>query len=180
MRRASSCAGRSLAAARADVAAEGRALERLRPSAQLAQARERAGYLLDRATRALRGELARRGEIERRMSARLTPVLIAQLGSRRVALERSSASLAALGPQATLDRGYAIVRRRGDGAVVREPGQAPPGEGLTLRVARGEIAATVDREPGANGSGSGREPEAGRTKPGRPPGSTPTPGKGLA
>ncbi len=57
-------------------------------------------------------------------------------------LERSSAALAALGPQATLDRGYAIVRRRSDGAIVRGSDQAPAGERLALRVARGEIAAT--------------------------------------
>ena len=53
-RRAGSCVSGVVAAAQSGVAAEGRALERLQPSAQLAQARERAGYLLDRATQALR------------------------------------------------------------------------------------------------------------------------------
>jgi exodeoxyribonuclease VII large subunit len=78
----------------------------------------------------------------------LGPVLGVQLGSRRAALERSAASLAALGPQATLDRGYAIVRRRSDSAIVRDPAQAAPGEPLTVRVAHGEIAATVDADDG--------------------------------
>ena len=74
---------RVLAGARAEVAAEGRALERLRPSAQLAAARERAGYLLDRATRALRGEIGRRADAEQRLAARLGPVLAVQLAARR-------------------------------------------------------------------------------------------------
>ena len=45
---------------RNELAAESRALDRLQPGAQLAQARERAGHLLDRATRAIRDEMARR------------------------------------------------------------------------------------------------------------------------
>jgi exodeoxyribonuclease VII large subunit len=154
--RAGGYTGRALAGARAEVTAEGRALDRLRPSAQLAQARERAGYLLDRATRALRAEIGRGADAEHRLAARLGPVLGTQLTSRRVALERSSAALAALGPQATLDRGYAIVRRRSDGAIVRGPGQAPAGERLAVRVAQGEIAATVDA---AAGTGAGPQPK---------------------
>src|SRR5664279_1183585 len=51
--RARSLALRALSGSRADLVAEGRALDRLRPAAQLAQARERAGYVLDRATRAV-------------------------------------------------------------------------------------------------------------------------------
>jgi exodeoxyribonuclease VII large subunit len=145
LRRSSGHATRAIAAARLELAAESRALERMRPSAQLAQAREKAGLLLDRATRALRTELRRHGDAERRLSARLGPVITTQVAVRRSALDRSAASLAALGPQATLDRGYAIVRRRGDGAVVRAPGDAPGGTGLKVRVAAGEIDATVDR-----------------------------------
>ena len=47
-------------------------------------------------------------------------------------------------PQATLDRGYAIVRRADDGAIVRDPAEAPAGTRLALRVARGELPATAD------------------------------------
>ncbi len=158
-RRAGGCTARVLAGGRAELAAEGRALERLRPSAQLAGARERAGYLLDRATRALRGEIGRRANAEQRLAGRLGPVLAAQLAARRGSLDRSSAALAALGPQATLERGYAIVRRRSDGAIVRGPDQAPGGERLAVRVARGEIAATV--EAGAAGRSAGRPPKRG-------------------
>jgi len=150
-RRGGGYAARVLAGARSDVGAEGRALERLRPSAQIAQARERAGYLLDQATRALRSEIGRRAEAERRLGSRLGPVLATQMAARRAALERNSAALGALGPQATLERGYAIVRRRSDGAIVRGPAEAPGGERLALHVAQGEFAATVDRDAGPRG-----------------------------
>ena len=71
------------------------------------------------------------------------------LRRRRVAIARSSlgsaaAALAVLGPQATLDRGYAIVRRADDGRIVRDPADAPPGTRLALRVAKGELPATAD------------------------------------
>ncbi len=144
--RASSCAVGAAGAARREVAAESRALERLRPRAQLTAARERAGYLLDRARRAVRLEIGRGAELEHRLATRLAPVLDAQLAGRRVALERCSAALGALGPQATLDRGYAIVRRRQTGEIVRDREQAPAGDRLAIRVARGEIGATVDGE----------------------------------
>jgi exodeoxyribonuclease VII large subunit len=160
-RRAGGHAGRVLGGARAELAAEARALERLQPSAQLAQARERAGYLLDRATRALRGEIGRRREAERRLASRLGPALVAQMGWRRVALERSSAGLAALGPQATLNRGYAIVRRRSDDAILRDEAEAPAGERLSVRLAKGEVAATVDPESDTK---SGAELHAGELR----------------
>jgi exodeoxyribonuclease VII large subunit len=60
--------------------------------------------------------------------------------------------LAVLGPQATLDRGYAIVRRSDDGAIVREPLEAPAGTSLRLRIARGEIAAISAGELGPTGA----------------------------
>ena len=48
-------------------------------------------------------------------------------------------------PQATLDRGYAIVRRVDDGRIVRDAvADAPPGTRLALRVADGELPATAD------------------------------------
>jgi exonuclease VII large subunit len=57
-------------------------------------------------------------------------------------LEAAASALAVLGPNATLDRGYAIVRSAPDGSIVREP--APPGSKLSIRVARGEFPATTD------------------------------------
>ncbi len=148
-RRAGSRAGGVLVTARAELTSEERALERLQPSAQLAQARERAGLLLDRAARAVHEDVARGAELERRSAGRLGPAVAAALSVRRVALERGVATLTALAPQATLDRGYAIVRRRSDGSIVRDSAQAPAGERLAITVAAGEVPATVDGPPRA-------------------------------
>jgi exodeoxyribonuclease VII large subunit len=148
-----------------ELAAEHRALDRLSPTAQLAMARERIGLLLDRATRATHERVGVRRQAAERLAGRLAPTLpgrvardrarlarsdvMGPLIGRRVTLARSSlgragAALAVLGPQATLERGYAIVRRVPDGAVVRDPADAPAGTKLALRVARGELPATAD------------------------------------
>jgi exodeoxyribonuclease VII large subunit len=153
--RARSLALRALSGSRADLVAEGRALDRLRPAAQLAQARERAGYLLDRATRAVEGGLARRCDQESRLAGRLRPLADTRLAIAHGGLERNFASLSALGPQATLDRGYAVVRRRSDARIVRSPDEAPIGERLIVQVARGEFAATAERSPVADAADPG-------------------------
>ena len=146
----------ALDSSRREVAAEARALDRLHPRAQLSQARERAGALLDRATRVVRNELARRGALEAAAAARLEPAADVVLAVRRGAIERLGASLAALGPQATLDRGYAIVRRESDGLVVRDPGEVSTGSRLRIRVADGDVAArVVDAVPAGAGTAPG-------------------------
>jgi exodeoxyribonuclease VII large subunit len=61
----------------------------------------------------------------------------------RGTLEAAASALAVLGPNATLERGYAIVRTAPDGIIVREP--VPAGSQLSIRVARGEFPATADR-----------------------------------
>ena len=148
-----------------EVSGERRALERLSPVAQLASARERVGLLLDRATRAVVAQVAERRRTGDRLAGRLLPTLPARLARDRGRVERASvltplanrrvtgaraslgtasAALAVLGPQATLDRGYAIVRRAGDGRIVRDPADAPGGTRLAVRVARGELPATAD------------------------------------
>lgn len=57
-------------------------------------------------------------------------------------LVKWKASMRALSPQATLDRGYAIVQAS-DGSVVSSAEQVHPGDRLRIRVRRGEIPATV-------------------------------------
>ncbi len=59
-------------------------------------------------------------------------------------LSHTLARLRALSPAATLDRGYAIVQRRSDGAVLRNPAGAKPGDALRLRLSGGDLGATVD------------------------------------
>lgn len=164
-RRLDGAMSRHVASAARDVAAERRILERLHPAAQLAAARERSGLLLDRATRAMTARLGSERRTVERLAARARPTIpsrvarersrlramppLTMLASRRVARARgdlttTSAALVVLGPQATLDRGYAIVRRAGDGSIVRDPAQAPGGTPLSLRVAAGSLPATAD------------------------------------
>lgn len=53
------------------------------------------------------------------------------------------AQVTALSPQATLDRGYAVVQRAG-GDIVRDAGEVTEGEALTARVAAGTLHVVVD------------------------------------
>jgi exodeoxyribonuclease VII large subunit len=164
-RRLRDLATRRVAAARTEVRAERRALERLGPQAQLLAARERVGLLLDRATRSVLSRIDARRTATARLRAQMLPTLPRRLERARSSRERSAlvlpglararvdaarsslqaaaAALGALGPQATLERGYAIVRRTPDGRIVRERPEAPPGTDLRIRVAHGEIDATV-------------------------------------
>jgi exodeoxyribonuclease VII large subunit len=164
-RRLDAAGTRRVGAVANEVAAERRILERLHPAAQLAAARERTGLLLDRATRVMTARLqVQRGNLDRSVS-RLRPTLPSRVASERTrvaraealagivgrrvergrsALTSAGAALAVLGPQATLERGYAIVRRAPDGAILRDPTDAPAGTRLIVRVARGELPATAD------------------------------------
>jgi exodeoxyribonuclease VII large subunit len=164
-RRLDAAITRHVAAAGREVAAERRALDRLHPAAQLATNRERVGHLVDRLTGAVRRRVEAEQRTVERLGARIAPVVpgrlarervrlssmpdLAALAAGRVSRERAAvatagAALAVLGPQATLDRGYAIVRRAADDAIVRSPVDAPPGTRLRLRVADGELPATAD------------------------------------
>jgi exodeoxyribonuclease VII large subunit len=157
---------RGLADARRGLDAEQRALARLEPRAQLAGSRERAGLLLDRAARVVDERLAGAARAHERAAARLAPLLPGRLAADRARLDgmtarapralqgrlqrataglaATTASLAALGPGATLERGYAIVRRGDDDVILRDPADAPAGTALRVTLARGALAATSD------------------------------------
>ena len=77
----------------------------------------------------------------------LGPIVEGRLRLEQGRLSTASAALGALGPEATLARGYAIVRRATDGAIVRDPAESPAGTRLRLRVARGELAARAEGDP---------------------------------
>ncbi|HEU0102617.1 MAG TPA: exodeoxyribonuclease VII large subunit [Mycobacteriales bacterium] len=57
-------------------------------------------------------------------------------------LTHTLARVVALSPQATLERGYAVVQDA-SGAVVRDPAQVGAGDRLRIRVAAGELGATA-------------------------------------
>jgi exodeoxyribonuclease VII large subunit len=139
---------RLIAAAR-DLAVERRALDRASPVARLVAAREQVGLLFDRATRSIDGRIAAERVRLDRAADVLPRLAVGRVGIARGALAEASTALGVLAPQATLDRGYAIVRRDADGLIVRDPGDAPGGTKLRLRVARGDLRATADdSEPG--------------------------------
>ncbi|HEY8437647.1 MAG TPA: exodeoxyribonuclease VII large subunit [Candidatus Limnocylindrales bacterium] len=139
--RTAAAATRSLESIRRELAAERRVLDRLDPRAQLVADRERIGLLLDRAVRVAAAGIERRSAALRSASAEAPRPVLARIASTRAALASSAAALAVLGPQATLDRGYAIVRRAADGAIVRRPGDAAAGTALSIRVAEGDLSA---------------------------------------
>ena len=110
-----------IAAARSELDALRRAMRALSPVSQIARAQERAADL----------------------QARLESAFAARLDLWREQVHGLRGRLDAVGPQATLERGYAIVRRKRDGAVVRSTRDAAPGDALAVRVADGEFGATV-------------------------------------
>jgi exodeoxyribonuclease VII large subunit len=78
-------------------------------------------------------------------------------------VEVASARLAALGPERVLARGYALVRREADGAVVRMAAEAPAGVRLSVLLHRGRLACLVERSEPADRAG-GEPPPPGSTR----------------
>ena len=66
----------------------------------------------------------------------------AQLDRARQDLAHTRARVVALSPQATLDRGYAVVQTP-DGSVLRDAADVVLGEALRVRLAKGEIRVTA-------------------------------------
>ena len=130
------------------LANEWRALEGLGPLARIDLARERAGALLDRATVAVRTVLERRAGAVGRALVPLAATASTRIARARATLDAAAAGLDALDPRATLERGYAIVRRVEDGRIVRDPADLALGGAIAVRVARGDFGATVTDLPG--------------------------------
>lgn len=81
---------------------------------------------------------------------------LGEQGRRRQQLESCERQLQALDPQATLNRGYAVVHK--DGGVVSSIGQVTTGDGLVVKVADGGFSARVEgpgrrRRRGTAGAG---------------------------
>jgi exodeoxyribonuclease VII large subunit len=103
-------------------------LRRVSPKVQIAERRQR----VDEAA----------GRASRNVSHRL-----------EVARERARSAvfrLAALDPRATLQRGYAIVRRLPEGELVVSPGQVAPGDRLDVQVRDGSFDAEVRQGRGTS------------------------------
>jgi exodeoxyribonuclease VII large subunit len=100
--------------------------------------------MLQRALRLLSpaGQVRQRREQVVDLRARLDAARTRALSLARLRVDSLRARLDALGPQATLARGYAIVQW-GDGALVRATGDVNAGDALRIRVADGEFGVTV-------------------------------------
>jgi exodeoxyribonuclease VII large subunit len=123
--------------------AERRALVRVGPLAQLDFARERAGGLLDRAAGAAFAAIAWREAALDRAAGTLQAGTTRRVVAGWASLEAAAAALAALDPDATLTRGYAIVRRARDARIVRDPAEVSAGDPLLVRVAHGSFDAVA-------------------------------------
>ena len=96
----------------------------------------------ERLGRGVQALISRDRERLERTHERLRTALRLLLERRRGATTTAGARLRALAPHATLERGYAIVRR--DGEVVREAATVAEGQRIGVELARGSLAATVD------------------------------------
>ncbi len=140
--RLTAAAERAIRTSRAALSAEDRALARLHPATVLGEERQHAGELLDRARRALEAQLAAaRARLGR--SADRVPLLVSgRLARARADLVSAGAALAALSPYATLERGYAMVRRA-DGRILTDVAGVATGDPLQIRLARGAVDTVV-------------------------------------
>ena len=90
-----------------------------------------------------RARLASRRERLAREAQRLRSALALRIERARGQLSLAAGRLESLSPLAVLARGYAIARRTTDGHIVRDVSEVSRGDQLAVRVARGEIRATV-------------------------------------
>jgi exodeoxyribonuclease VII large subunit len=88
--------------------------------------------------------LALRGERLAAAGRALGAAVRARIERGRRRLGEAGASLGSLSPLAVLSRGYGIVQRASDGAIVRAVGDVQPGDALAIRVDRAELVARVE------------------------------------
>lgn len=119
--RLSSLMTEQLTGQRLRLAEQVRALRHLSPTNQLAQTRQRMDELI----------------------ARSSVALLHRLSLHRERLGGLTARLEGVSPLATLQRGYAIVRRAADGLLVHSVRQVSAGDDLRVRVSDGEFGAQV-------------------------------------
>jgi exodeoxyribonuclease VII large subunit len=177
-------AGRQIQGARQRLEAANRHLRLLHPTARLQQQAQRLDQLERRLSEGVQGRLR---EARDRLSpqrsrllgrspmdrlVRASAALEGLTGRLRWAqgrvaeqcrqgLARAVGGLEARSPLATLARGYAIVTRVRDGAIVRSPADAPPGTPIEARLREGSLRAVAEPNAGRLG------PAGGRTRKGR-------------
>ena len=106
---------------------------------------------------ALRGRARRAEERASRASERMHVGVGRFLERCSTRLERLAGQLEALGPLATIARGYAVPMDE-SGRVLRRLGMYAPGDAFRLRVVDGEVAARVEGTARLEGTAGGGEP----------------------
>jgi exodeoxyribonuclease VII large subunit len=166
-RRLGTAVRRPLSAARQRLAATARHLRLVHPAARLRQRAQTLDELERRLSSALRERLDGAGRRIDRTAARLqaqspapriaplryrtealgqrlTHALVARLTMQRDRLAELARALDALSPLGTLNRGYAVVTRRPDGALLRRASDAPAGTQIEARLAQGRLTCRVE------------------------------------
>jgi exodeoxyribonuclease VII large subunit len=120
------CFARRVQGWRSEIHSQRLALRMASPQAQVAGARQRVDALAQRTVTALRGDL----------------------GLRRAAVQGLIQTLRAVGPEAVLARGFAVVRRAENAAVVRSRREIRQGDRLSILVRDGEFPAVAGKPEG--------------------------------
>jgi exodeoxyribonuclease VII large subunit len=158
--------GRYLRAHGLALAALAQRLQVSHPGAKLLQHTQRLDDLEQRLRLALRGQVvAKGGRLEtlatrlwrenprHRLEAlcahaaslrqRLLGAFTGQLGALDQRLALAARALDAMSPLATLGRGFAVIKRTSDGALLTDASQAPRGSEIEARLSKGTLRATV-------------------------------------
>jgi exodeoxyribonuclease VII large subunit len=77
---------------------------------------------------------------------RLESAIAGSLNKLDQRLALAARTLDAVSPLATLGRGFAVVTRARDGALLRDAAHAPPGTEIEARLSKGTLRATVNRQ----------------------------------
>jgi exodeoxyribonuclease VII large subunit len=159
--------GRRHAALVSRLGSLGRHLGLLHPQNRLHQQAQRLDDLVGRLRRQMEGRLALLGigqrslggrllaaSPERRLGAlrqslegldrRVHQALSHRLSAQRQRLLRLVQTLDAVSPLGTLGRGYAILRRLPDGAILRDAAEVSPGDGVEALLQRGRLICRVE------------------------------------
>ena len=108
----------------------------------LAEVTTRLERARDGLRRGARRTVERRGERVETVHARLRRAPLLAVERKRARLEHAAGRLRALSPRATLDRGYAIVRK--DGELVRGTAAVATGDAIAVELADGSFGARVE------------------------------------
>ena len=137
---------------------------------KLALASERLAWQRRRLAVAHPGQRLRQsGQRLDELQLRLQRAMTQRLARLRSGFEGAARALHTVSPLATLERGYAIVSRAADGAILRAAGEVAPGDALAIRLAQGSLRATVAKVEPAAGLANGPAVEPRDDGPGSQP-----------